>query len=305
VKLAAPSELRLLLFGGKGGVGKTTCAAAAAVALAAGDRKRRVLALSTDPAHSLGDALAMHVGDHERALGANLHARELDAERALAETRAQYRDAVDDLFDRLRGGSRFDASYDREIARQLIELSPPGIDELFALAGVTDALERHDLVVVDTAPTGHTLRLLALPPLATEWVHALLRLLLKVRVGGLGKLAEDLLRAAKALRQLGELFADGRRARFVAVTRAAELPALETRRLVQQLDALGMRRSALLVNAVTPPGCRRCTRAHQREQEHIRRWAERGSAILIAPAVAPPPRGREALAAFAGTWERA
>jgi arsenite-transporting ATPase len=151
--------VRLLLFGGKGGVGKTTCAAACALRLARGGR--RVLLLSTDPAHSLGDALDLALSDEPRKVEERLVVRELDADRAFAAQRDQYRKSVDGLFDAVRGGSQFDAPYDRVVVQDLIELAPPGLDELFALFAVIEALrEDHDLVVVDTAPTGHSLRLL-------------------------------------------------------------------------------------------------------------------------------------------------
>src|SRR5262249_44320715 len=86
----APAGVRLVAFVGKGGVGKTTCAAATAMALAQQRAGARVLALSVDPAHSLGDALDVALGDDERAVpGAppGLRARELDADAALARTR--------------------------------------------------------------------------------------------------------------------------------------------------------------------------------------------------------------------------
>jgi arsenite-transporting ATPase len=305
--LAVDPGVRLLLFGGKGGVGKTTCAAAAALALAArgpGD----VLVLSTDPAHSLGDALGVALDDHPRRVAPGLLARELDAARALAAQREDYRAAVDELFDRVRGGSRFDAAHDRRVAQDLIELTPPGVDELFALLGVMDSLESgaYRLVVVDTAPTGHALRLLAMPGEAQEWVRALLELLLKYRdIGGLGRLAEDLVALAGRLRRFGELLHDGRRARFVAVTRPAALPALETMRLAAALGEAGVALGALLVNAVTPDaGCLRCRRAAAVEREHLGGLARLGArGILRAPAVAPPPRGVEALLAFARSWQ--
>src|SRR5207248_1333641 len=175
-----PEGVQLLLFGGKGGVGKTTCAAACALGLAR--RGRRVLLLSTDPAHSLGDALDLPVSDEEREIAPGVVARELDADRAFSAERERYRRSVDDLFDALRGGSRFDATFDRAVVQDLIDLAPPGIDELFALLAVTKALQgTFDVVVVDTAPTGHALRLLELPGKALGWIHALLEILLKYR----------------------------------------------------------------------------------------------------------------------------
>src|SRR5207245_11002238 len=179
----------------KGGAGKTSAAAAAALELAA-HRPGRVLLLSADPAHSIGDALQARLGDTPRPVpGAptRLRARELDADRALREARARYRDAVDQLFDALRGGSHLDPAFDRAVVQDLIALAPPGLDELFAIVAVTSALvsggarERMDVVVLDTAPTGHALRLLALPDAARQWVQALLAVLLKYRaVVGLG-----------------------------------------------------------------------------------------------------------------------
>ena len=189
-----------------------------------------------------------------------LDVRELDADRAFAARRERYRAAVDELFDAIRGDSRFDVAFDRAVARDLLDLAPGGVDELLALLTVTEVLfpsgsaaSRHDLVIVDTAPTGHTLRLLAMPGLALEWVRALLTVLLKYRrVLGLGALAEDLVELSRGLRQFQMLLSDPHRARVVVVTRAAALPRLETARLLRRLDQLGLAVSAVVVNALTP-----------------------------------------------------
>jgi arsenite-transporting ATPase len=297
-----PPGVRLLLFGGKGGVGKTTCAAASALHRASAGK--RVLLLSTDPAHSLGDALDADLSDDPREVAEQLTARELDADRAFAARRDQYRQSVDELFDALRGGARFDATFDRVVVQDLIELAPPGIDELFALFTVTEALqERFDVVVVDTAPTGHALRLLELPDKALGWIHALLEILLKYRrVIGLGDLARTLTTTARELRELKELLSDPERSLFIPVTRAAELPRMETERL---LSALGRARIAVgpvLVNALTPPGCARCRRKAAAEEMELSALRRRTPAMLSAPAVTPAPRGTRALLAFSRTW---
>jgi arsenite-transporting ATPase len=318
-----PPARRLLVFGGKGGVGKTSAAAAAALILAEHRPRRRILLLSADPAHSLGDALRARLGDDERAVpGAppRLRARELDADRALAAARDQYRDAVDTLFDTLRGTSNLDPAFDRAVVQDLIALAPPGIDELFALVAVTDVL-RPDaaggadgpIVVLDTAPTGHALRLLALPDAAREWVQALLSVLLKYRqVVGLGRLAEELVRISKQLRGLEALLRDPERAGFVAVTRPALLPHRETERLLAELAALRIPLAALLVNAMTPPGCARCRRTAAREHAHVsdlsRGWRSLTGAerpMILAPMTAPEPRGVRALRAWGRTWRPA
>jgi arsenite/tail-anchored protein-transporting ATPase len=316
--LVVPAGTRLLLFAGKGGVGKTTCAAAAALTLGDGAAAPRILLLSTDPAHSLGDVLGARVGDDEQPIPggpAAVRVRELDAGRMFARRRERYRTAVDELFDAIRGNSRLDVAFDRTVARDLLDLAPGGLDELCALLAVTEALfppasaaAPHDLVVVDTAPTGHTLRLLALPGLALEWVRALLTTLLKYRqVLGLGALAEDLVELSRGLRQLQALLADPRQARVVVVTRPAALPRLETLRLLRRLESLRLTVSALVVNALAPPGVDGA-RAEATELARLAAAARRRREpvpLLLAPLVAPPPRGVAALRGWARTWTRA
>jgi arsenite-transporting ATPase len=324
LSLVAPAGRELVLFAGKGGVGKTTCAAAVALALADRPQAPRVLLLSTDPAHSLGDVLDTELADEARAVpGAppSLRAREIDAPALFVERRRRYLETVDAVFAALRGGSSFDPTYDRVVVEDLIDLAPPGLDELLGILAVTEALgidgaaarpesRRCDVAIVDTAPTGHALRLLAMPEAALEWVHALMAILLKYRaVMGLGELGQDLLAIARELRGLRALLTDARRAAVVVVTRPAELPRLETRRLLSGLRALRVGVAAVVVNALTPPGCARCRRvaaAEARVLGAVRRdvasRAPRGCAIIQAPAVAPPPRGAVALAAWRRAW---
>ena len=313
-----PRGVGLVLFGGKGGVGKTSCAAAAALVIAGHQPRRRVLLLSADPAHSLADVLRTGASDRERPIPGcpGLRVRELDANRAFQERRDRYRAAVEELFGSLRGGSNVDPSFDRRVVEGLLDLAPPGLDELFAILAVTEAIvtpeaPRHDLVVLDTAPTGHALRLLALPAKAHEWVKGLMALLLEYRnVVGLGRLAQDLLALSRDLGRLQELLRDPARARFVVVTRPAELPRLETMRLLRELARTGVPVSAVLVNALTPPGCRRCRRAAASEgrelralQAQCRRARGRRCRMVVAPVVAPPPRGLRELSRWADTWQ--
>ena len=309
--------MRLLVFAGKGGVGKTSCAAAAALALAGARPDARVVVLSVDPAHSLGDALAVALGDDERVVpGApsGLRAREADADRAFARLRERYQRAVEETFESLLRGSRFDVAYDREALQGLMDLAPPGLDELFAVLTVVETLSEReppaDVVVLDTAPTGHALRLLEMPATALGWVHALLAILLKYReVVGLGDVAAELVATARRLRELGALLTDGARARVVAVARAAELPQRETDRLLGRLRRLRIAVPAVLVNALTSGDCRRCRRARRVEARWIavlapgRGTRRRGWGMICTPAVAPPPRGVAGLAGWARTWE--
>jgi arsenite-transporting ATPase len=321
LEIVAPASTCLLLFGGKGGVGKTTCAATTALALARRDPRRRILLLSADPAHSLADVLGVPLGDDERTLPnvpRGLRARELDADGAFRRKRDRYREAVENLFQSLERTAAVDPVYDRAVLRELMDLAPPGLDELLAVLSVTEALvsgertpARYDLVVVDTAPTGHALRLLAMPQAALEWVRALLSVLLKYReVMGLGELATELVQTSRELRALESLLHDPRRSRFVVVTRAAELPVEETSRLLRQLASLRIAVSAVIVDAVTPPGCARCRRAAAAERRQVdallRRCASltrRRCPMILAPAVAPPPTGIGALERWGLSWQ--
>ena len=305
--MALFANASLLFFGGKGGVGKTTVAAAVAMRLARADPRRRVLLLSTDPAHSLGDVFRAPAGDTARAMpGAppNLDVRELDAARALTERRGQFEDALDEIASAVGvegAGAPISAS-------GLISLAPPGIDELFGILSVVDARSMYDVIVVDTAPTGHALRLLEMPAAAREWIQVLLRVLLKYRtLVRPGKLAEELVEVSKAIRELIALLRDANTTKFIVVTRAAELPRRETERLLRRLRRLHLSAPAIVVNArtMTPGHCARCcavAAAERRELASLRRACGTRCAIIQAPLSAPPPRGAKALDAWARTW---
>jgi arsenite-transporting ATPase len=320
LQLPFPPSVRLVLFGGKGGVGKTTCAAATALVLARQEPARRILLLSVDPAHSLGDVLGARVTEaRARALPENLRVRELDATRQLAVLRESH----EELLQRLvapPNGVGVQPAFDRDVLERLLDLAPPGLDELMALVAVARALgepgargEAYDLVVVDSAPTGHALRLLALPDLAGRWTRALLELLREYReIASLEEMAPPLLELSRGLRDVVRLLRDPLRTRFVAVTRAAVLPRLETLRLLSALRRLRVGVAAVVVDALTPPGCRRCRRDAAREDREtaaLRRAlrSRRGGrcTMVLAPAVAPPPRGPAALARWTRSWRLA
>ncbi|MDQ3951276.1 MAG: ArsA family ATPase, partial [Gemmatimonadota bacterium] len=288
-KLLASS---LTIVGGKGGVGKTTTACA--LAIRAAQLAPPALVVSTDPAPSIADALGQPVGDEERAVPEvpGLFARQMDATAAFREFQRSYQQRVDALFDAfVRRG--VDASHDRAILRDLLALSPPGIDELYALASLGETLAegRFARVIVDPAPTGHLLRLLQMPALALEWSHRLMRLMLKYRdVAGLGESAEELLSFARRTRRVGELLRDPGQSGLIVVSLDEPLVRGETARLVAATRGEGVDVRGVVWN----------------------RWTGRGSpsplpvtppiAQFVAPAAMPPPVGAAALRAWAGHW---
>jgi arsenite-transporting ATPase len=327
---------RLLLFGGKGGVGKTTVAAASALRLAQANHSSRILLMSTDPAHSLSDVLDTVIGDQPAAIcGApnNLHVRELDAAAAFAVRRANLEVALNEISTTFGAGALTVAS--RGSVSSLMELAPPGIDELFGILEVADVLwpvrygtasspwrtcgahdrrlasNAYDLVIVDTAPTGHALRLVEMPDTAREWVQALLRVLLKYRqLVRPGELAAELVDLSKSIRGLRDLLHDPHETRFVVVTRASAMARFETERLVARLFDMKLAIPAIIVNAMTrAPGrcawCRAIVAAERQELAKLRLDSRRRSgdcAIIQTPLVSPPPRGCEALSRWAADW---
>jgi arsenite-transporting ATPase len=316
---------QLLIVGGKGGVGKTTCAAALALSVARAAPDRRVLLVSTDPAHSLGDVLGLsavalakageRVGDVERRLAAGkatLAVREIDAAAGWREWRARYRESIAAVFARL-AGPHADLAVDRVIVEELFELAPPGMDEVVGLLAIVDALTREkspfDLVIVDSAPTGHTLRLLELPAQAHAWVRQIMSVMLKYHLAaGADGLSAELVWLSKGLTRLETLLTNPRASGFVVVTRPEQLPTLQTLRLVDWLRDHRIPRRALIVNGVTPPGCARCRRIAARERRHIAAfareavWKKSGGAVVVTEAIASPPRGVASLTNWARTW---
>ncbi|MGH9409571.1 MAG: ArsA family ATPase [Vicinamibacterales bacterium] len=299
------SSARLILFGGKGGVGKSTCAAAAAIQIARARPDARVLLLSTDPAHSLGDVFGVRLGDDERRVRgapANLRAREIDAAAGFATFRKQYLGSID--------------TQDRAPFRQLIDLAPPGVDELISVADVAAALtvDGVDVVVADTAPTGHALRLLQTPAVLRDWTQALMALLLKYRaIVNAGALGALLVETSKRVRMLQSMLVDPAETRFVVVTRAAAVPMAETDELLGALRALRIAAPAIVVNALGAGRCARCRRAVSAQRKNLarltvahagRRRASTRCAIIEAPAEVPPPHGVRELARWSGSWRR-
>lgn len=267
----------LLFVGGKGGVGKTTIAAA--LGLAAADAGRRCLVVSTDPAHSLGDVLDLRVGADERGVTAGLWAIEIDpdeeAEQHITSVKLQMKGLV---HPRMHG----------EVDRQLdLAALAPGTMEAALLERMADLIGRagsdYDLILFDTAPTGHTLRLLALPELMMAWTEGLLRHDERAsslnaaleRFGGTppkddlallqdalasrqassraARLTEILRRRQQKLRRAREALLDDSTSGFVLVMNPDRLSVVESGRARRSLAKARVPVSAVVVNRVLPP----------------------------------------------------
>src|SRR5687767_3442557 len=152
--------MRVLLFTGKGGVGKTTIAAATAVRAA--DAGQRTLVMSTDPAHSLGDSFDEEIGSHPTQIAERLWAQQIDAQERLEDNWRE----IQDYFIQVMNW----AGTETIQAEELTVL--PGLDEIFALIDVKHHVEsgNYDVIVVDCAPTAETLRLLSLPEIMNWYI---------------------------------------------------------------------------------------------------------------------------------------
>jgi arsenite-transporting ATPase len=277
---------RLIWVVGKGGVGKSTCAAAIGSLLAA---SRRVCMVSTDPAGSLGEVFAQEVMREPTQIDRGLFARQIDATAELEEMRRQYRDSVERVFASL--GLESAAQLDHRVVEALFDFAPPGIDEIISLVEILEHAGDYDVTIIDSAPTGHFLRLLELPEIALQWVHALLRLLLKYQsVASLDALGRDLLAFAKRLRRLKlDLSARDTTAVYV-VTLAEPLVIAETQRLCAALERAQIPIAAIVLNR-TDEG-----RAHAMRSEFS------PNQVMLAPDAGGEVIGSPALHAFLMQW---
>jgi arsenite/tail-anchored protein-transporting ATPase len=239
----------VLLFGGKGGVGKTTCAAA--TALAASRAGKRVLLVSTDPAHSTADIFGRPFGGTEQEILPSLIGLEIDS-------RAEARRYIADV--KARATALFKASINTRALEQIdIAGTMPGIEDAALFDRVADLIVSrvadYDLVVLDTAPTGHTLQLLRMPAAMAGWLRALAdsrREMLPADRRSTDEIVASLeSRIARLEAVRGRLTAH-RDTAFVLVLTPERLPIDETARAADQLRDAGLSLGGLVVNRVLP-----------------------------------------------------
>ncbi|MCH8493879.1 MAG: ArsA family ATPase [Idiomarina sp.] len=289
-------QKKLILVGGKGGVGKTTCSSALAVQLAA--LGKRVLIISTDPAHSLGDALDTSVGNTIVTVAPNLDALEIDPD---AEVSAHISRII-------RQTKQFvHPQMYAEVERQLRNSAEsPGAQEAALLERmcreIDEGYEKYDTLIFDTAPTGHTLRLLSLPEAMAAWTQGMLKHDKKSQElsGVLAHLApkagkdidnpladpqelataqmnerskgitETLLNRQRLFQRTRRILKDSEQTALLFVLTPEKLPILETERAIKTLLKEKLPVAGLLVNRVLPATADGDFLAQRREQEQQR-----------------------------------
>lgn len=246
---------RVVLFTGKGGVGKTTVAAATAARVAAAGG--RTIVCSTDPAHSLGDAYGVPLGDEIQMVAPRLAAIQLDARRRLEDTWDAVRDYLVALFD-WAGAAPIEAE---ELA------VVPGLDEVFALGDIKRFADcgDYDLIVVDCAPTAETLRMLALPDVlgwymervfptqrrVTKAMRPLLARVMSMPIAS-DRVFSAVHEFAQRLEGVRALLTDPEVTSARIVVNAEAMVVAEARRMFTYLHLFGYHVDAIIVNRLLP-----------------------------------------------------
>jgi len=249
------AKRRLILVGGKGGVGKTTVAGAIAWGMAERHPDRKIRVISIDPAHSLGDVLSTQLGHEPTQITANLSAQEINAKQVLEQFREDY---LWELAEMMSGQSSDDSmqiAYTPQAWRQIVAQALPGIDEMLSLITVMDLLEKgeQDLIILDTAPTGHLLRFLEMPTALSGWLAWIFRLWIKYQdvvgrtelMGRLRSLRQQVMQAQKKLK-------DAQHTEFVGVLQAQSAIVAEAERLTQTLVEMGVSQNYIVHNRFEP-----------------------------------------------------
>ncbi len=246
---------RTILYTGKGGVGKTSVAAATARRCAANGL--RTVVLSTDPAHSLSDSLGVTLGREPTLVGDNLWGQHVQAQEEMESNWSAVQEWLGELL--------IERGVDRISAEELTV--PPGLDELFSLLAIKAHHEsgRFDAVIVDCAPTGETLRLLSFPDVARWWLEKIFpqqnqimaaarpfaRAVLDVSLPGEAVL-DDVQRLVRNLIAMNEILRDRERVTVRLVMNPDRMVIDEARRTFTYLNLYGYLTDAVVVNRVFP-----------------------------------------------------
>ncbi len=265
-------------FSGKGGVGKTSCAAAAALSFSKSGKK--TLVISIDPAHSLGDSFSVKIGGEIKELGKNLYAVEIDPVKAMQEYKEKFSLQLEKA-DYLKG---FGLEETFDIAGMT-----PGIDEVAAFDKFLKYMQNkeYDIIIFDTAPTGHALRFLSLPEVLESWVGKLIRMRMKITAvtsmikkilpfGGKdedGFGSKELEEMKARIAEAKKLLSDPKKTHFNLVLIPEAMSILESERSLKTLQEYKIPVETIIVNQVVPRNteCKFCS---ERRNQQLKRLDE-------------------------------
>jgi arsenite-transporting ATPase len=294
------NNLKLILVGGKGGVGKTSCATSIGLELS---KTHKTLIISTDPAHSISDCLGQQLGNgiHFIEGDENLAVTEIFAEQVYANFKEKHEEELKGLFET-------STKLDSEDIDDLLKLSIPGIDEVMSLMTIIDIIEegKFDKYVVDTAPTGHALRMISSPKVLDQWIKVAARMRWKYRymvTSFSGTYTQDktdalLLKLKKTVKKIELLFRDATQCEFIPVCIPESMAVLETGRLISSLDSSNLSVRQMIVNNVLQSeGCSFCKERQKGQQKYLEEISETYPKLnkVIMPLFAGEVKGLEKL----------
>ncbi len=280
-------DLKYLLVGGKGGVGKTSVASSLAIALA--EHGKKVLIISTDPAHSISDSFDMDFskGEITRVKGVvgDLFALEINPSAAGEE--------ISQAIGQPMGADQFSqfaaipglGELQQGLGEDLKSIPPPGMDEALSFAKILEYAEDdvYDTIVLDTAPTGHTLRLLNIPEFLDSFLGRILKMktflsnamsMMKSLFGG-GQEKDRTIETLEAMKEkvlvARDKLMDETKTQFVKVLIPTMMSVFETERLAEELDQHLIPHKYTIINMVNPENsnCPYCMHRHQEHQKNI------------------------------------
>lgn len=297
---------------GKGGVGKTTVTAALAFRTRSCVANTGVIVCSTDPAPSLDDVFQQEIGDKPAVVLNDrlLTAMEFDSVGEYQKWAAQMRDRLDSGLSIQSSGLHLDLTFERQLFAALMDVVPPGVDEVFSIFRVLDLLDSgQGKVFIDMAPTGHALELLRMPERLLLWSRLLLKSLSAHRTLALAQdVAVELASLGQRVRTLIKTMQDPESSRVWTVMLPEPVPDRQTRQLLSAVERIGIKVDSLFVNRVLlgNRSCARCVRRRQWQTATIRmlRKSYRNYRTYLAPESAHEIAGAAALEKFTGQlWQ--
>ena len=309
---------RYVLYGGKGGVGKTTCAAATAYRLARDGNE--TLVVSTDPAHSLSDSFDAPVSSEPTEVHDGLWAVEVDPEEAMDEYRDAFEDVPKKLASGIGAGLGLDAEEVGEGMGGLFDdaMDAPGSNEAAAMYKFMEYMEsdRWDYVVFDTAPTGHTLKLLQLPEVMDSMVGRLFRIRSQIQ-GVFGSVAgvfgedddesesDKLEKMKERVERVREKLVDPEQTEFRVVLIPESMAVSETERLIERLSRFDIPVRTVVINKVMEDvneDCEFCLDRWEVQKENLEEAEEKFNDMetVRLPLMREEVRGTDALEKVGG-----
>ncbi len=277
--LSRKKDPDFFLFSGKGGVGKTSISAATAVWFSE-KKKKKTLIVSIDPAHSLSDSFETRIGGDIKKIAKNLYAVEIDPKKAMEEYKEKLAPQIEKM-EMLRGmgiEGMFDAAG-----------MTPGIDEIAAFdkfLHYTNSRD-YDIIIFDTAPTGHALRFLSLPDVLNSWLGKMIKIRMKFSgiVNTIKKfmpfsdsseeteIETDYLNDMKErIKSARAILSNPEKTHYNIILTPEDMSILESERSLGVLGNYDISVDMVIVNQILPlnPGCKFCTEKRKQQQERLK-----------------------------------